>query len=287
MNKTNLPKTNKYLSINEFRKVVEGITEPVSNCCSASMKKEAETDNDICSKCGEHCTVIEAGSDDEVKENMGMNGGMHGEEDFENAIITHLNINYPELIQTKNWEELKKKIAIDFPSVSPEAVIQYYEGPSDEEINQLQDLNEKKGKGNRKADQERLAKYRDRLTHWDAKHENELAAKRGKSADDKKEWLRKAIKKLEAKLSIGVVAPDPKKKKKRNRKKKNESFAITEFNSIHDPIGYNPNAAEEDRIAIEEIKALIASGTPEVEAIQTVADKYNYYPDYLTRKLKR
>ena len=52
---------------------------------------------------------------------------MHGEEDFKDSVISYLVDKYSDLISSKNWEELKQKIEQDFPSLSAELIIQYFE----------------------------------------------------------------------------------------------------------------------------------------------------------------
>ena len=58
-----------------------------------------------------------------LNENMGMMGGMHGENDFMNAIFSFIEKNYSNLIQSEEWDELKSKIEQDFPSLDSEAIL--------------------------------------------------------------------------------------------------------------------------------------------------------------------
>ena len=65
-----------------------------------------------------------------LKENQEFSqSGMHGEEYFKDSVISYLENKYPDLISSENWDELKKKIEQDFPSLSPELVTQYWSSP--------------------------------------------------------------------------------------------------------------------------------------------------------------
>lgn len=54
---------------------------------------------------------------------------MQGKEDFQNSIISDIELSYPDLIESENWEELKKKIEQNWPSLDAELVVQYWSSP--------------------------------------------------------------------------------------------------------------------------------------------------------------
>jgi len=61
-----------------------------------------------------------------LQESIGMMGGMHGEDDFNNAVSQSIYSEYKNLINSKNWEELKKKIEQEYPSLDAELVTQFF-----------------------------------------------------------------------------------------------------------------------------------------------------------------
>ena len=54
--------------------------------------------------------------------------GMHGEDDFISSITSSIEKKYPDLINTKNWTELKIKIEEDWPSLDSNLVIKHFSG---------------------------------------------------------------------------------------------------------------------------------------------------------------
>lgn len=57
-----------------------------------------------------------------------LQSGMHGEDDFISSITSSIEKKYPDLINTKNWTELKIKIEEDWPSLDSNLVIKHFSG---------------------------------------------------------------------------------------------------------------------------------------------------------------
>ena len=94
-----------------------------------------------------------------------------------------------------------------------------------------------------------------------------------------------AVKKLGD--ETGDITLDSVKKAIKKYKDKKDSGDTNEIRMFHDPVGYDSNAAAEDKRALELIKAMINKGIDKDTAIQKAADKFGLRTSYLTRYIDK
>lgn len=61
---------------------------------------------------------------------------MHGEDDFVAAVVSSIERNHGDLIESKDWTALEAEIEREWPSLDATLVVQYWSAPDEAELEQ-------------------------------------------------------------------------------------------------------------------------------------------------------